>query len=89
MPVVFVPYALRNLAEGKHQLNVEGATLGQVIDNLESMYPGFKSELVQDGRMKPGIAAVCGVVPTRRGLLQTVEKDTEIHFIPAISGGNG
>ncbi len=64
-----------------------GATLGELIDNLEAAHPGIKAQLVEDGRMKPGVAAVCGHAETRQGLLQKLNDDVEVHFVPAISGG--
>ena len=87
MAKVFLPFTLRKLAGGQTQVDIPGATLGDVIDNLESKYPGIKEELLEEGRIKPGISAVCGHAPTRQGLMQKLEPDTEVHFIPAISGG--
>ena len=47
----------------------------------------MKRHLVVDGALKPGLAAVVGHTATRRGLLQKLEDDVEVHFITAISGG--
>ena len=51
------------------------------------MYPGTKEYLVEDNRIKPGLAAICGYSATRKGLLQELEEDTEVHFLPSIAGG--
>jgi len=66
---------------------VPAKTLRELVDNLESAYPGTRSHLIEDDRLKPGLAAIVGHVATRRGLLQKLEPDTEVHFITAISGG--
>ncbi len=87
MARVFVPYNLRKLTDGKSELDMPGETLGQLVDNLESTYPGFADFVLQDGRLKPGLAAVCGHAATRQGLLQPLDEDTEVHFVPAVSGG--
>lgn len=87
MPKVFVPYNLRKLTDGESEVVVPGATLGKLIENLEASYPGFSETLLQDGRLKPGLAAVCGHAATRQGLLQKLDEDTEVHFVPAVSGG--
>ena len=87
MPQVFLPYDLRRYTDGKGQVEVPGATLGQLVNNLESTYPGITEHILEDGRLKPGLAAVVGHVATRQGLLQPLEPDTEVHFVPAISGG--
>lgn len=84
---VFVPYNLRKLTGGKSEVVLPGETLDQLIKNLEASFPGFSDHLLQDGRLKPGLAAVCGHAATRQGLLQKLEDDTEVHFVPAVSGG--
>ena len=89
MAKVFLPFTLRKLAGGQTQVDIPGATLGEVVDNLEARFPGVKNQLLEDGKIKPGMAAVCGHAPTRQGLLQKLDPDTEVHFVPAISGGAG
>ncbi len=88
MATVFLPYTLRKYAEGAERVDVPARTLGELIDNLEAAYPGTRDHLIQDGRLKPGLAAIVGHVATRRGLLQKLDPDTEVHFITAISGGS-
>ena len=87
MAKVFLPYELRRYTDGKGEVDVAGVTLGEVVKNLEGTYPGISEHLLQDGRLKPGLAAVVGHAATRQGLLQPLEPDTEVHFVPAISGG--
>ena len=87
MAQVFLPYDLRKFTGGKGQVEVAGATLGELVSNLEATYPGITEHILEDGRLKPGLAAVVGHVGTRQGLLQPLEPDTEVHFVPAISGG--
>ncbi len=87
MARVFIPFNLRKYAVDVDQVDVHGSTLGKLIDNLEELFPGIKEQLVEDGRLKPGVSAVCGHAATRRGLMQPLEEDTEVHFVPAISGG--
>jgi molybdopterin converting factor small subunit len=87
MATVFLPYALRKYADGAEQVEVAANTLGELVDSLEAAYPGTKRLLVVDGALKPGLAAIVGHLATRRGLLQKLDPDVEIHFITAISGG--
>lgn len=87
MAQVFLPYELRSYTGGKGQIEVPGETLGVLVGNLESAYPGITEHILEDGRLKPGLAAVVGHVATRQGMLQPLEPDTEVHFVPAISGG--
>ncbi len=87
MAKIFVPYALRKLTQGQTVVEIPGDTLGVLIDAFDEKFPGVKEKLVENGRIKPGLAAVCGHAPTRQGLMQPLEADTEVHFVPAISGG--
>ena len=87
MATDFLPYALRKYADGAEQVEVAASTLGELIDNLEAAYPGTMHHLVVDGALKPGLAAIVGHLATRRGLLQKLDPDVEVHFITAISGG--
>jgi molybdopterin converting factor small subunit len=87
MAVVFLPFPMRKYAAGARQVKVPGRTLGEVIANLEKAYPGMSSHLLEDGKLKPGLTAVVGTTDTREGLMQAIAADTEVHFIPRISGG--
>ena len=89
MATVFLPYALRKYAGGAERVEISATTLGELIDNLDAAYPGTGHHLIEEGRLKPGLAAIVGHMATRRGLLQKLEPDTEVHFITAISGGSG
>ena len=87
MAHVFLPYVLRKYADGVETVNVPADTLGELIEKLETTYPGMKRHLIVDDALKPGLAAIVGHTATRRGLLQKLAPDVEVHFIKAISGG--
>ncbi len=87
MPVVFLPFNLRKYAAGVRQVEVPGRTLGELIASMERLYPGISDHLLEEGKLRPGLAAVCGTTETRQGLRQPLEEDTEVHFVQAISGG--
>ena len=88
MPHVAIPSLMRNLTAGEEQVTVPGTTVREVIDNVETRYPGVKARLCENGRIKPGIAVyIDGILTTREGLRERLNADAEIHFLPAISGG--
>ena len=87
MAKVFLPFQLKEITENKDFIEVKGKTLKEVINNLDNMYHGLKDHLVEEGKIKSGLSAICGFAATRKGLLQELEEDTEVHFLPAISGG--
>ncbi|HEX2173005.1 MAG TPA: MoaD/ThiS family protein [Dehalococcoidia bacterium] len=89
MAVVWIPSLLQGLTDGAATVTVPGRTLRQVIDNLEARYPGVKERLVdtEEGRLQPEIAAAIDGDTEHLGLIQPLEEDSEIQFIPAVSGG--
>lgn len=78
---------MRKLTGGKTQVHIPGRTLRELVENLEKQFPGIKEMIVEDDHLRPGLAAVVGEQPTRQGLLTKLDDDTEVHFLPAISGG--
>ena len=51
------------------------------------MFPWFKNRLVEDGRVKPNISVAIDGEITPLGMIEKVTEDSEVHFLPAISGG--
>ena len=43
-----VPTVLRSLTNGNKNVEVEGATVGELLDALEADHPGFKTRLLDD-----------------------------------------
>ena len=87
MPIVSIPSLMQNLTSGAEKVSVEGTTLKEVVNNLEAQYPGFKARLCDGERIRPNIAVYINGVLSREGMRQPVSEGTEIHFLPAISGG--
>jgi molybdopterin synthase sulfur carrier subunit len=87
MPIVSIPSLMQNLTNGADKVNVDGKTLREVISNLEKFYPGFAARLCDGDRIRQNISLYIDGLISREGMRQLVKADTEIHFIPAISGG--
>ena len=64
-----------------------GANVRALIDDLERAYPGLKDALVQEGKLRPGIAVMLDGHISPLGLLQPLSEENELVFIPALSGG--
>jgi molybdopterin synthase sulfur carrier subunit len=84
---VWVPAQLRGLTNGQETVMVPGERVGQIVEALDSQFPGFKARLCEGAGLRPGIAIVVDGEVARFGLLQAVEASSEIHFVPAIGGG--
>ncbi len=89
MPTVYIPSLMQSLCGGKPAVEVEGSTLRQVVEALEQVYPGMKERLVESGRIKPNISVAVDGEVTTLGMLEKVGETSEVHFLPAIGGGNG
>ncbi len=89
MPTIYIPSLMRDLTGGKEIIRIEGADMRQVIVNLEAAYPGFQKRLLEEGtqRIKPNIAVMIDGRNAKRILIDKVSEHSEIHFLPAISGG--
>lgn len=88
MPTVWIPPQLRTLTEGRETVRVGGTTVQEVIDQLEASHPGIKARLCDDNGLRPGLAVAIGPNLARLGLLESVPAESEVHFLPAISGGS-
>jgi molybdopterin synthase sulfur carrier subunit len=87
MPEVWIPALLLPLSGGKKKVNVPGGTIRQVIENLELQYPGIRARLLDGDRLRPSISVVVDGVISQEKLRHKLEEHSEVHFMPAISGG--
>src|SRR6516164_5392596 len=87
MPKVWIPASLRSLSNQQESVTVGGRTLREVIDELDQRFPGIKDRLRDANGLRPGIAVAIDQQFAGLGLLQPIREDSEIHFLPAISGG--
>ena len=91
MAAVRIPPTLRAEVGGARELEADGSTVAEVIDDLIERYPPLASQLLQDGELAPFVNVYVGgeAVRTREGL------DTEVHdgdqriLLPAMAGGDG
>ena len=87
MPVVWIPPSLRGLTGDMETLRVAGATVEEVIAQLDAQFPGIKDRLCEGASLRSGIAVVIDNQVSRAGLWQPVGAESEVHFVPAIAGG--
>ena len=87
MAKIFIPTMLQSLTAGVKQVDLDARNVRQIIERLEELYPGMKDRLVEDGEIRPNLAiAIDGDVAVM-GMLEKVGENSEIHFVPAIGGG--
>lgn len=91
MPVtVRIPTTLRPLSGGTAQVQVEGATLTEVIANLDAAHPGFRDRLLDDAgvqRRFVNLFVADDDVRYLQGLDTPVPDGATVSIIPAVAGG--
>lgn len=89
MPDVWLPPRLQRLTGGQQVVQIAGETVRQLIENLESAYPGLKAELYdeEEDMVMPGMAVIVNGETSQLGLLERVPEQSEVHFLPALGGG--
>ena len=89
MEEVWIPPKLQELTGGKQQVQVDGTSVRRLINNLEILHPGIKEFLVDDGEddLVAGLAVIIDGEVSLLGMLEKVQENSEVHFLPAIGGG--
>lgn len=87
MPIVFLPPALRSLADGEAEIQVEGTSVRQVLAALRERFPELAATIITDEGLRPGLALAIDGHVSNRGLLASVNPTSEIHFLPVVGGG--
>lgn len=81
MTTVVIPNGLRAHCEGCERIEVEAASVRGVLSALEARFPGFRAELGEN----VAVAIDGEVFPDP--LYESVGPQSEVHFLPALSGG--
>lgn len=87
MALVYIPALLQGLTGGRASVEVPGATVREVVTNLDQAWPGLAERLVDGSRLRSNISVAVDGEVSPMGLLEPVQVDSEIHFVAAISGG--
>jgi sulfur-carrier protein len=87
---VRIPTILRSYTDGESEVSADGATLAEVLDDLDSSYAGIKARILDDqGALRRFVNVYVGNEDVRfLDNLQTPTPDgTKISVIPAVAGG--
>ncbi|MFN8508470.1 MAG: MoaD/ThiS family protein [Dehalococcoidia bacterium] len=86
MVTVLLTAALRPFAGGAAQVEASGATLREVITDLEQRYPALAGHLVDDAGVRSEIFLAINSEEAF-GLDQAVPEGAEVHILAAMAGG--
>jgi sulfur-carrier protein len=90
MPVtVKIPSQLRAATDGEASAEVEGATVGEVLDALYERYDELRSRIAEDGGLRRFVNVYVGGEDIRflDGLETPVSDGDEVTILPAVAGG--
>ncbi len=85
-----IPTQLRNLTQGAAEVEAAGASVAEVIDDLERRYPGLKRRLLaDDGSLRRFVNVYVGDEDVRfqQGLATPVHDGARMSIIPSVAGG--
>ena len=87
---VRIPTTLRTLTGGQSEVQVDGATVGEVLTSLESAHAGFKERLLDENgglRRFVNVFVADDDVRFLQGLETPVPDGETVAIIPAVAGG--
>jgi sulfur-carrier protein len=89
---VRIPTPLRRFTSGAEEVLASGNTVGQIVEDLERQFPGFKTKLCDDGgrtRRYVNLYLNGDDIRFLKNLDTEVKEGDVILVIPAIAGGCG
>jgi sulfur-carrier protein len=84
---VFVPTPLRSYTDGRAEVDAAGATLAELLENLNRAFPGFRFRLIDEqDRIRQHMRIFVNREPVRT-LDVPLRPADEVQILQALSGG--
>jgi sulfur-carrier protein len=87
---VRIPTPLRNVTGGQATVDIDGATVGEILNGLNTAHPGIAERIMDDGgklRRFVNVFVDDQDVRFADGLDTTVPDGATVSIIPAVAGG--
>lgn len=86
---VRIPTILRTYTDGERSVGGDGATVRELIDNLEAAHEGIRERLLEDGEVRRFVNIYVNDEDIRfsGGLAAAVADGDTIVILPAVAGG--
>ncbi len=88
--LIRIPAPLRKLTMEKSVVECQGATIKDLLEDLEKQYPGMKERIFdENGQLRRFLNIFVNGedVRMKKGLDTVVEDKNEVSIVPAIAGG--
>lgn len=89
---VKIPTPLRPITGGQSELKMEGATVGEILQKLDSQFKGFGERVLDDGKSVKRFINVFineDNIRDKKDLATEVKNGDTISILPSIAGGGG
>ena len=90
MTAVRIPPTLRGEVGGERQVEADGATVRELLEDLAARFPALGAQLLEDGVVAPFVNVYLGGedVRTLQGLDTEVAEGQTLILLPAMAGGS-
>ena len=90
MTAVRIPPTLRGEVGGERQVEADGATVRELLEDLAERFPALGAQLLEDGVVAPFVNVYLGGedVRTLQGLDTEVAEGQTLILLPAMAGGS-
>ena len=89
--LIRIPTPLRRMTNGLDKVQTEAADLAELIQKLDTDYPGFKARLLDDaGELRYFVNIYLNGEDVRflKGLQTSITSGDEVSIVPAVAGGS-
>jgi len=90
MATVRIPTQLRNLVDGASELQLDGATVAEVLTALDAAHPGFGERLYDEsGKLRRFVNVFVDDEDLRflQGIDTPLTEKSVVSIVPAVAGG--
>ncbi len=85
---IYVPSALRSYTGQRDEVEADGATLGDVLRELDRLYPGLRFRIIDEqDSIRPHIKIFINLEQARE-LSAVLRSNDEVSILLALSGGS-
>jgi len=89
MASIKIPTPLRPYTGDQSQVSVDGATVGEALNNLTATYPDLRQHLYEGEKLRNFVNVFLGDEDVRflDGMETEIEAGSSLRIIPSIAGG--
>jgi sulfur-carrier protein len=89
LSVIRIPPTLRGETQGAREVEANGGTVRELLDDLMGRFPELRGQLLREDELAPFVNIYVGGedVRTRDGLETAVDDGSTVILLPAMAGG--